>query len=305
MAMEILWNQLNRMRWERLVGKHRALQQDWSYGAACEDLGSIVLRAEIRDGKDSIGALQLIHRPLFGVLHAAVGTRGPVWSPESRLEQRTQGLRTLAKSLPLPKLRGLFVTPEEDHQASLKASGFQRVMTPYATVTLDLTQDPQTLRRHMHQKWRNRLTAAEAADLKVRRADARPEQYLWLLEAEQQQQKQIGYRALPPALVPAWQAERGGLRVYIAHHNDQIVAAVLFLLHGNNATYHIGWSNSEGRRMSAHNLLLWTAMRRLPKCGINTLDLGGLNTRESPGIARFKLGTGGKVKTLSGTWFKR
>lgn len=303
--MEILWNQTTRTAWNRLVAKHGALQQDWSYGAACEALGSTVLRAEIRDGADPIGAMQLIHRPFFGLLHAAVGTRGPVWCFDASMERRAQAMRALARTLPLPKLRGLFVTPEGDAQASLRSSGFHRVMTPYATVEIDLTEDSHALRARMHQKWRNRLVAAEAAGLTIRRADARPEQYLWLLEAEQEQQTRIGYRALPPALVPAWQATGGRLRVYSAQIAGQTVAAMLFLLHGDRATYHIGWSNDEGRRLSAHNLLLWHAIRKLPKAGIVSLDLGGLNTRESPGIARFKLGTGGNVKTLCGTWFRR
>ena len=59
------------------------------------------------------------------------------------------------------------------------------------------------------------------------------------------------------------------------------------------------WAGSEG------SLLLWTAMTRLPRAGIAELDLGGLNTADAPGIARFKLGTGARVKALCGTWFGR
>ena len=46
-------------------------------------------------------------------------------------------------------------------------------------------------------------------------------------------------------------------------------------------------------------------MRKLKAAGVHVLDLGGLNTEDVPGIARFKLGAGGKVKTLCGTWFGR
>jgi hypothetical protein len=303
--MEILWNQTNRTVWDRLVRSGGALQQDWSYGAACEALGSTVLRAEIRDAGDRIGALQLIHRPFLRVLHVAVGTRGPVWRDDISTDRIGLATLALAKTLPLPSWRGLFITPEHIDQTPLKTSGFRRVMTPYATVRLDLTQPAVQLRNNMHQKWRNRLVAAENSNLTVQRTDARPEQYLWLLEAEEAQQTRLRYRALPTALVPAWQSSGGQVRVYTANRGNAVVAAMLFLLHGDRATYHIGYSNDDGRRMSAHNLLLWTAMRRLPKAGISTLDLGGLNTQESPGIARFKLGTGGTVQTLCGTWFSR
>ena len=34
--------------------------------------------------------------------------------------------------------------------------------------------------------------------------------------------------------------------------------------------------------------------------GVKKLDLGGVNTRELPGISRFKLSTGGRVVTYAG-----
>jgi lipid II:glycine glycyltransferase (peptidoglycan interpeptide bridge formation enzyme) len=77
---------------------------------------------------------------------------------------------------------------------------------------------------------------------------------------------------------------------------------MLYLIHGTAATYHVGWSGEEGRRLGAHNLLLWEAMSRLAAHGVRRLDLGGVNTQSSAGVARFKLGAGGEVVTLAGTW---
>jgi len=37
--------------------------------------------------------------------------------------------------------------------------------------------------------------------------------------------------------------------------------------------------------------------------GVRQLDLGGVNTRALAGISRFKLGTGGRLVTLAGTYF--
>ena len=41
----------------------------------------------------------------------------------------------------------------------------------------------------------------------------------------------------------------------------------------------------------------------LQQQGVTDLDLGGINTHDLPGISRFKLGTGGRVLTLAGTYF--
>ena len=77
---------------------------------------------------------------------------------------------------------------------------------------------------------------------------------------------------------------------------------MLFLLHGVAATYEIGWSGERGREMHAHNLLLWQAIGELQARGVRRLDLGGVNTGRSAGLARFKLGTGGEVLTLAGSY---
>ena len=93
--------------------------------------------------------------------------------------------------------------------------------------------------------------------------------------------------------------------MFTARKGDDTVAAMLFLVHGRRATYHLGWSSPEGKRTNAHNLTLWQAIRKLKARGLGQIDLGGLNTEDVPGIARFKLGSGARVKTLCGTWFGR
>ena len=50
------------------------------------------------------------------------------------------------------------------------------------------------------------------------------------------------------------------------------------------------------------HLLLWHAIEALIRKQVRWLDLGGIATDRSPGIARFKLGMGGTVATLPGTF---
>lgn len=304
--MEIALDTTPRRTWDRLTAQS-AFQQNWAYGAACEALGSGVLRAEIRHRGEILGLAQIVHRRLFGCLHATVCTRGPVWAGDPPPDRRAEALGALKRALPLPRLRGFFTTPEANAAEApvLRKAHLARVMTPYTTATIDLTRSQADLRAALHQKWRNRLNVAEQNDLSIRRADRHPRLYHWLLEAEAAQQKFRRYSALSPGMVPAWQAADGRLRVLTASHRGEIVAAMLFLVHGRRATYHIGWATDTGKRLSAHNLILWRAMAKLKAMDVTELDLGGLNTEDVPGIARFKLGSGARVKTLCGTWFGR
>jgi hypothetical protein len=43
-------------------------------------------------------------------------------------------------------------------------------------------------------------------------------------------------------------------------------------------------------------------MLALKAQGVARLDLGTIDTRRAPGIARFKLGAGARVEVLAGSW---
>lgn len=118
--------------------------------------------------------------------------------------------------------------------------------------------------------------------------------------------EQRGVEGLPSGFIERYiQARKSAAHTVLtlrADHQGERVAAMMFLLHGSAATYQVGWSNDTGRQFNAHNLLLWHAIEALQQRGVRLLDLGGVNTQRSAGIARFKLGTGGRVLTLAGTY---
>ena len=76
----------------------------------------------------------------------------------------------------------------------------------------------------------------------------------------------------------------------------------MILRHGLSATYEVGYVSARGRELRATHLLLWQAVEALLRKRVRWLDLGGIATDRSPGIARFKLGMGGEVSTLPGTF---
>lgn len=280
-----------------------ALQQDWAYGEALKSLGAGVIRAGILADNTLIGLVQLTTRRLGGVVQLALATRGPVWLEPADAVTRQAAYRALKSGLGLGWPRVTLVTPDEE--APPGVSRLSRVMTGYSTVMLDLDADLEVLRAGLDGKWRNRLNAAEKSDLKVQVNGTKLAQYRWLLETEEGQRTARGYRATPAALVPAFaeaKGDRSSLLILRADQGRSKVGAMLFLVHGRAATYQMGWADEAGRKSGAHNLLLWQAMEQLKARGIAQLDLGGVNTVSGAGIARFKIGTGGRVITLAGTF---
>lgn len=80
---------------------------------------------------------------------------------------------------------------------------------------------------------------------------------------------------------------------------SKLIAMMMFLKHGQSATYQVGWSSDTGRKCCAHHLLLWQGRSVLQGYGVKQLDLGGIND-ENDGIKKFKEGTGAKPCALLG-----
>lgn len=177
------------------------------------------------------------------------------------------------------------------------------LMTPASVAEIDLAAAPDIRRARLHQKWRNRLVRAETGPLRVSHRDMPPDPGHWLLRADALQQDRRGYRGWPTALTLAYASRNPGqARLFTARLGQRPVAAMLILRHGAGATYHIGHTDADGRRLSAHTLLLWTAAAWLADHGHTRLELGLIDTQAAPGLARFKLGAGATPRRLGGTW---
>lgn len=304
--MEIRWNRLPREDWDAAT-PFAAWQQGWAYGAAWRAVYGPVHRAEILADGRRIGVAQLTARSFLRCFHIINCVRGPVWSGDPDAQTRAGACRLISETVPLSRLRGVMITPDQGAEEGrpLSSQKFHQVMTPYSTAMIDLTRDEDALRAAMQGKWRNRLKRAENANLHVTQADSNPGQYDWLIKADAAQQKARRYRASPAYFTTAWQREckaPDGVVILTANQAAKRVAAMMVLIHGKGALYQVGWAGDEGRAVNAHNLLMWQMIRRLKAMGIERFDLGGIDTTENAGIARFKLGSGAEPRTLCGTW---
>lgn len=309
-AMKVIWNALQRKAWQEFHAQNGgSLQQSWAYGEAMSALGIQVHRAAVMDGKKVLALAQFIGRRYLAYISLASCTRGPVWSPAVGAPVRNQMYKEMKRSIATRKFRVTLFSPdlplEQVDPVSVK--GLHRVMTGYSTVVLDLTQSEAVLRERLDRKWRNRVfRPLRSAQLDVQfKADMRDCRHL--LEREQEQRIARNFHGLPTDFVPAFieghESPAQGYFVATTRYEGRTIASMLFLMHGQGATYYIGWSDEEGRKLSAHNVMLWRAMLHLKKQGFRQLDLGGINTHDLPGISRFKLATGGQVLTLAGTYF--
>jgi lipid II:glycine glycyltransferase (peptidoglycan interpeptide bridge formation enzyme) len=282
------------------------LQQDWAYGSSLMMLGVPVLRARIFQDQELVGQAQFIVRKWGGLGSMALCTRGPVWTKPLSVAEEAAAYAALKKSLPLTGIRFMVVTPEVPEGQVHGLKPMRRIMSGLSTVMLDLTPTLEQLRAQLDRRWRHRLVGGESSEMSIHRVGTNVGQYRWLLDAEIQQRTDKKLEGLPVPFFDNYvhsrkQPSQNILTLRADVGRDRI-AAMMFLIHGTAATYQVGWTSDKGREMHAHNLILWKGIEELKARGISMLDLGGVNTIRSAGIARFKMSTGGKVLTLAGTY---
>ena len=150
------------------------------------------------------------------------------------------------------------------------------------------------------------LRSAEKAELSVR-VGATGQPFDWLVGQADRQRRRGGYYAPSAATICAIakaMARKDDVLTVTASTapGRERIAGTLVFIHGRSATYELGWSGADGRRLRAHHLLLWRSIEELKRRGVRWLDLGGLDAVAAPGVARFKLGLGGGLYTLAGTY---
>ena len=305
--MKVNWDTLSHPEWDAHHAAAAPLQQDWAYGACMKTLGVGVLRALVeQDGTPVALAQFIVRRFVGGMANMALCSLGPVWLQPLSGADKARVYKALKRTMPLKNLRLIAVTPQEAQGPELGLSRWRRVMTGHSTVLLDITPGLDDLRAQLDGRWRYSLARAEESALTIHRVGTNAGQYRWLLDAEMQQREQRGLHCLPlqffDLYVPSRQLPAKTMLTVRADVGRDRVAGMMFLIHGEAATYQVGWSGDLGREHNAHNLVLWRAIEELRERGVRQLDLGGVNTTRSAGIARFKMGTGGHVLTCAGTF---
>lgn len=285
------------------------MQQHPAYAAACALWERKTCWHVLGPADAPLATALVLQRHWPGLGQVALVSRGPVWSPGLGLAERFGATRKLIADL--RKTHAVVIATPDPVAGNgaqpafdpLCGAGLLPLVTPMTVARLDLTGGQAERRRRLHGKWRNRLVRSGGSDLWVEVTEMPADPEHWLLLAEASQARSRGYRRLPPAFAAAWAgANRNAAPLFVAWRETQAVAAMLFLRHGESASYHIGWSNAEGRSAGAHNLLMWYAIEWLSANGHSVLELDLIDTISSPGLARFKLGTGAKPQRLGQTW---
>jgi lipid II:glycine glycyltransferase (peptidoglycan interpeptide bridge formation enzyme) len=285
--------------------------------------------------------LLVLTRPLVRGITFAYVPWGPELPPGFSAEDggRTLALTELARALRqhLPRSTAFIRFDPPWYSADLPhASAFSPAplvgrpfsraaadIQPPDTVLIDLTQSEEELFSTMKEKCRYNVRLSAKKGVIVRQAGEEALDVFYRLFEETAERDGIAihhrdYYAALFALAAerenaapdgAGNSESGGveLRLYIAAHGGEDLAAIITLFRGEEAVYLYGASSNSKRNLMATYLLQWTAIKDAKAFGCKRYDLFGIPPGDDPshpmaGLYRFKTGFGGSVIHRSGSW---
>ena len=161
-----------------------------------------------------------------------------------------------------------------------------------------------------NQEWRRNVRKAEKSGVEIVRgasADLADFHRLYQVTAERDRftGRPLAYFDRMWRSLNALDPDR--LRLYLARHDDRLLAATLWVRMGRHVWYSYGASGNEGRELRPSNAIQWQMIKDAHDAGAATYDLRGISDTLDPhdplfGLIRFKLGTGGEVVELAGEW---
>src|SRR5262249_27478864 len=97
------------------------------------------------------------------------------------------------------------------------------------------------------------------------------------------------------------------MRLYLAHHDGDVLAAATMLTVGTHVWYSYGASTARRREVQPSNAIQWRMMTDAHGSGAAVYDLRGISDtldEADPllGLLRFKTGTGGHAVEYLGEW---
>ncbi|MGW7194828.1 lipid II:glycine glycyltransferase FemX [Streptomyces chryseus] len=163
----------------------------------------------------------------------------------------------------------------------------------------------------LNQEWRRNVRRAEKSGVEVSVGGAAdlPEFYRLLRITEQRDGFRLGrslaYYERQFEVLNA--EEPGRMKLYLARHDGETLAAHTMLTVGRRVWYQTGASADHRREVRPSNALQWRMLRDAHARGADVYDMRGVPSTLDPddrghGLLRWKLGTGGQVVETLGEW---
>ena len=162
----------------------------------------------------------------------------------------------------------------------------------------------------MNQLWRRNIKKAAKSGVVVTRGDADDLAAFHTIYRETAERDHFTPRPLSyfQTMFEALRAEdEDRIRLYLGHHEGDLIAATTWVRVGEHAWYSYGASTTAKRDVRGSNAVQWQMIRDAAAAGASVYDLRGITdsvAADDPhlGLIQFKVGTGGETVEYLGEW---
>ncbi|WP_030270162.1 lipid II:glycine glycyltransferase FemX [Streptomyces sp. NRRL B-24484] len=189
-------------------------------------------------------------------------------------------------------------------------AGFGDVQPRYVFQVPLADRSLDDVQRGFNQLWRRNIKKAEKSGVEVVQGgfeDLEVFHRLYVTTAERDRftPRPLGYFQRMWKALNAEDPNR--MRLYIAHHEGEPLAATTMLTVGEHVWYSYGASADHKREVKPSNAIQWRMMRDAYALGATLYDLRGISDTLQEddhlfGLIQFKLGTGGQAAEYLGEW---
>ena len=162
----------------------------------------------------------------------------------------------------------------------------------------------------MNQLWRRNIKKAEKAGVEVTHGTPQDlkafhDLYVHTAQRDHFTPRPLSYFETMFRALLAEEPDR--IRLYLARHEGDLVAATIWVRVGGHTWYSYGASSTEKRDVRGSNAVQWAMIRDSLAGGADVYDLRGITDTLDPGDAhvgliQFKVGTGGEAVEYAGEW---
>jgi len=167
----------------------------------------------------------------------------------------------------------------------------------------------------MNQLWRRNIkkaakqgvevTASSTRDEALEALEAFHELYVHTAERDHFTPRPLSYFRTMVEALGAEEPDR--IRLYLARHEGDLVAATIAVRVGGHVWYSYGASSTEKREVRGSNAVQWAMIRDALAADADVYDLRGITDTLDPddshvGLIQFKVGTGGEAVEYVGEW---
>lgn len=302
-------------RWEELVAANPAsgFMQSLMWSRFKQGQGYRLIHVGVFDDAEIIGGALCYVAPNTKSIGLAVAPEGPVldWTNEA-LAVRALSLivSTLSSASREFGIMGFHAEPRLEPPVMRPFRNFGRApydLIPNETLYIDLNLSEDELLSGMKPKGRYNIRLAERHGVTVNTENDTNglDCFYRLIKAAGERDEFFVEPYEFFADIFNSLKESGMLKILVARHENEPLAAMFYVQYGDRATYFYGGTANEKREVMAGYALQWEAVRLARSAGMKNYDFFGFTELDDPehpyqGFSKFKRQFGGKVKKYVG-----